>query len=73
MWCQSTVLINTDDGKRYVRAQIFSDTAPNTMPTNGSGIEGLNGDDILEKGSTFYVVGNGKLYMLNSQGTWVQQ
>lgn len=74
MWTDGgVVLIKTEGGKRYVRVMIFSDSVPATMPTNGSGIDGLNGDDILCKGTKLYSLSNGKLYMLNSQGTWVQQ
>ena len=73
MWCQGTTLINTADGKRYVRASIYGDSAPVTMPTNGTGIDGLNADDVLTAGSIFYCVGNGKIFMLNSAGSWVEQ
>lgn len=74
MWIEgSTELIKTEGGKRYVRVMIFSDSVPATMPTTGAGIEGLNGDDILYAGSKFYSVSNGKLFILNSQGTWVEQ
>lgn len=73
MWCQGTVLINTENGKRYVRASVYGDTTPSTMPTTGAGISGLNGDDILSAGSTFYSVSNGKLFILNSAGSWVEQ
>lgn len=74
MWIEgSTELIKTEGGKRYVRVMIFSDSVPNSMPVNGAGIEGLNGDDILVAGCKFYSLSNGNLYILNSQGTWVQQ
>ena len=73
MWCQGTTLINTADGKRYVRASIYGDSVPVTMPTNGTGIDGLNVDDVLTAGSIFYCVGNGKIFMLNSAGSWVEQ
>ena len=73
MWCQGTVLINTDAGKRYVRASVFGDSVPATMPSNGAEIDGLNGDDILSAGSTFYCVGNGKIFMMNSAGSWIEQ
>lgn len=73
MWCQQTVLIDTKDGKRYVRAQIYGDSVPGTMPTNGASITGLNADDILYAGSIFYSVANGKVFMLNSQGSWIEQ
>jgi len=73
MWCQGTVLINTENGKRYVRASVYGDTTPSTMPTTGAGISGLNGDDILYAGSVFYAVDTGDIYMMNSQNTWVEQ
>ena len=73
MWCQGTVLINTDAGKRYVRASVFGDIVPATMPSNGAEIDGLNEDDILSAGSTFYCVENGKIFMLNSAGSWIEQ
>lgn len=73
MWCQGTTLINTADGKRYVRASIYGDSVPVTMPTNGTGIDGLNADDVLTAGSIFYCVGNGNIFMLNSAGSWVEQ
>ncbi len=74
MWTEgSAVLVNTDAGKRYVRVTIFGDSVPATMPTNGAGIDGLNADDILSAGCKFYCVGNGKLFILNSAGSWVEQ
>ena len=74
MWIEgSTVLIKMESGNRYVRVMIFSDSVPATMPTTGSGIDGLNGDDILSEGCKFYSVSNGKLFILNSQGNWVEQ
>lgn len=73
MRCQDSVLINTADGKRYVRATIFADTTPSTMPTTGAGIFGLNGDDILFADSILYAIDTGKAYILNGAGTWVEQ
>lgn len=73
MRCHDTVLINTADGKRYVRATIFADSVPATMPTNGSGIEGLNADDILYADSVMYIVGSGKIFMLDGAGSWIEQ
>ena len=52
---------------------MYGDSVPVTMPTNGAGIDGLNADDVLTAGSIFYCVGNGKIFMLNSAGSWVEQ
>ena len=73
MRCHETVLINTANGKRYVRASIYADTTPNTMPEDGALIEGLDANDVLAADSTMYIIASGDLYMLNGAGTWVKQ
>lgn len=74
MWCQGTELISSaSDGKRTVRVLLFADTLPATMPSDGTDIKGLNGNDVLAEGSFLYVVATGAVYILNSAGEWTVQ
>lgn len=61
------------DGKRYVSADLMSDTVPSPFPVNGKDVEGLTENDLFEKGSVLYVVGNASLYIRDSLGNWVEQ
>ena len=72
MRCVDSVLIE-NGGTKYVRATIFADTTPATMPTTGAGIFGLNADDHLFADSVLYAEDSGDVYMLNGAGTWVKQ
>ena len=73
MWLDEYILVNVENGQRVVRADISSDTPPSPFPTDGSEIEGLSSDDVLDKGSTVYVVADGSLYMMDSTGDWKAQ
>ena len=67
-------LITTDaNGKPIVRAFIVADTTPDTMPTTGSGIENMTEDETIGVFSMLYVIGSAALYIMNSQGTFVNQ
>lgn len=62
-----------EDGYKYSIADIYADTTPSTMPTDGANIDGMSDDTRLAIGSTIYVIGTGALYMMKSDGAWVQQ
>lgn len=61
------------DNKRHVVASILSSGIPGIFPTDGTNITGLASDDILDPGSTIYVVNNGSLYMMNEEGQFKAQ
>lgn len=73
MWLDEFVLISQENGMRTVRADITADSKPSTMPTDGTDIDGLSANDTLDKGSTIYCIADGSLWMMQSDGTWVQQ
>ena len=61
------------NGTRHVVADILSSGIPGIFPTTGENITGLNPDDVLDPGSTIYVVNNGSLYMMNEEGQFKPQ
>ena len=73
MWLDELNLVNVNNGKRLVKADISSDDTPSSFPEDGTNIEGLSANDTLAKGSTIYVIANGSLYMMDSAKNWVQQ
>ena len=74
MQCQDmTVFRNDRSGVRHVVADLLASTVPDTMPTTGKGIIGLKKSDILEAGSTLYIVNTGALYMMNEEHEFKEQ
>lgn len=61
------------NGKRHVTADILSSGVPGIFPTTGENITGLNPDDVLDPGSTIYIVNNGALYMMNEESQFKPQ
>ena len=61
------------DGIRHVEADLLSSTAPGKMPTTGNGIEGLEKTDVLDAGSTLYIVNTGAIYMMNEENEFKEQ
>jgi len=54
MECNQYDVIKVEDGKKYVKGTIYSDTTPSVMPENGDGIEGLSSDVMFATGMTFF-------------------
>lgn len=65
--------VRDKDGNRYVVADLMSDNVPLEFPVDGENIEGLTKKDLIDKGTTMYVVENATLYMRNSDGNWKEQ
>lgn len=61
------------NGKRHVVANIMSSEVPGIFPTDGTNIAGLTENDILDPGSTIYVINSASLYMMNEEGQFKAQ
>jgi hypothetical protein len=74
MICQGVNRYKYDaDGAKHVTADLLASTTPATMPTTGEDIEGLDATDVLEAGSTLYIVNSGTLYMMNEEHEFKEQ
>jgi hypothetical protein len=63
----------TTAGELHVVAELMCDTTPGTMPTTGENIDKLEDNAVLDPGTQLYVIDSGDLYLMNSEGTFVQQ
>jgi hypothetical protein len=61
--------------QEVVRAILVSDDTPDTLPTTGAGIEGMNGNQIFAPFSLLYVVADvsAKVYITDESGAFVAQ
>lgn len=59
-------------GSRVVRATIYSDGFPDTMPTTGENVDGLADEDVLDCGSVILDTKTGKVAMLGEDGDWAK-
>ena len=77
MVCQNVLKYRYDEqGKRHVVAELQASTQPATMPTTGEDIGGmdpLTKDDILETGTTLYIMDTVKVFMMNEEHEFVEQ
>lgn len=73
MRCNDFELIEEKNGKKYIVANIYAASAPGSFPVDGENVDGLSKDHVFLASSTIYVVGNGDLYMLSPNGSWVKQ
>lgn len=60
-----------ENGIRYVVADLFSDSKPDTLPTTGSGIKGLSSSDCLAEGSTIITKSLDLAILGDSWGDWL--
>ena len=60
-------------GELHVVADLACSTTPAAMPTTGEGIRGLEETAVLDPGTTIYVIGSAQVYMMNEEGTFVEQ
>lgn len=60
-------------GEMHVVADIYSSTTPATMPTTGENVEGLENEAVLDPGTTLYIINSATVYMMNEEGTFVEQ
>ena len=59
----------TPDGRRIVDAFILADSTPNTLPTDGSTVEGMWPDDIFAPFSILFALPD-KVYIANESGAF---
>lgn len=62
------VLSIADNGVRTVRTLIIGKSMPQTLPTSGSGIDGLLSTDIFAPGSVLFCPDDGGKAMTNEDG-----
>lgn len=69
------VSIRQSDQKEIVRAFLVMDSTPQTLPTTGAGIEGMNARQVFAPFSILYVVeaAETKVYIANESGAFVAQ
>ena len=65
----------TADGKTVVRALIVTSETPETLPTTGQDIEGMNAEQVFAPFSILYVTADTdeKVYITNESGVFVPQ
>ncbi|MBQ7564614.1 MAG: hypothetical protein IJT16_11570 [Lachnospiraceae bacterium] len=74
MFCKGVESYSYDtDGKRHVVADLRASTVPATMPETGEDIDKLDGNDILDPGTTLYIINTGALYMMNEENEFKEQ
>lgn len=61
--------VYSGNGKDVRRVVIQADETPNSFPTTGEGIGGLQDTTILAPGSVIHCVDSGKNYLMNEAGT----
>lgn len=66
-------VLTTQGDVRTVKATIVADTVPQTLPTTGEGIEGLNPSDVFAPLSALLVIANGNfsVYLANTAGVFI--
>lgn len=60
-----------ENGVRYVVADLIADSKPDTLPTTGSNIKGLNDGDYLDAGSTIITKNLDLAILGDSWGDWL--
>lgn len=60
-----------ENGIRYVVADLFSDSKPNTLPTDWTDIKGLSYGDVLAQGSTIMTKSCDFAILGDSWGDWL--
>lgn len=70
-----TLKMQTPDGKRLVKVQMYSDgtDAVANFPLTGDGIDGLDANVVIAPGSTIYVTNPPGLYMMSPAMKWDKQ
>ena len=56
------------NGKRVVRCEIYCETMPETMPTDGTNIDGLDSNTVFAAGTKLYAVRDGKTAVVYEHG-----
>lgn len=71
----SVVPVARNGQKEIVRAVLVADSIPTTLPTTGSGIDGMNADMVFAPFSVMYIVGksDSKVYITNESGKFIAQ
>jgi len=66
-----TEVVSIDgNGVRTVRALIIGTTMPNSLPTTGDGIEGLNPTDVFSAGSIIFCPDDWTKAVANANGVF---
>ena len=63
----------TSNGRRIVDAFILSDDDPQSLPTDGSTVDGLMDEDLFAPFSIIYVLNGSKIYIANESGVFTAQ
>lgn len=63
------------DGLEIVQAMLVSDTAPDTLPTTGADVVGMNANQIFAPLSMLYIIADTdpKVYITNESGVFTPQ
>ena len=64
------VISINEEGVRTVRALIIGTTMPNTLPTTGEGVEGLNPTDVFSAGSVIFCPDDWSTAVANADGVF---
>ena len=69
------VAIRQSDKKEVVQAFLVSDDTPETLPSTGEGIEGMNANQVFGPFSILYVVADvpTKVYIADESGVFIAQ
>ena len=75
MTAVSVVKMGERDGKDVVQAVILSNTTPQTLPTDGTNVKGMNANQVFAPFSFLYVTGEAenKVYIANENGVFDPQ
>lgn len=65
----SSEAIYEENGDKYVKVEIYSDSVPSPLPTPAN-IPGYDGTFSFTPDSSLYIVGTGALYLAGEDGAW---
>ena len=74
MWLEgqpNRITYDSAQNARRVECTIYTDG--DSLPTTGENVDGLMPTDILEAGTVVYKMNTQAVYMLDSEGTYVEQ
>lgn len=67
------VISINSNGVQTVRAVIIGTTMPNTLPTNGANIDGLNPTDVFAPGSVIFCPDDWSKAVANANGVFKKE